>query len=156
MSTLSTSAKFLALILILQIIVAVTGKSRSALRKSAIRKARAFDPKPFLDNSADWKVYTENVHKLSDALFDSFNSNGAPIPMDFFQKTLEASAPIHVPSAEHSNEENLWLFKVDTNATEVDREGAFAFLFNAIAGAAMDHIEGGEDNIPEGPHQAAI
>ncbi len=156
MSTLSISAKFFALILLLQIIVAVTGKSRSALRKSTIKKAKAFDPTPFHEISKSWVEYTQVVHNMSDQLFDSFNSNGAPVPMDAFRKALDAYAPLTVPSAENSNELNLWLFKVDTNSNEVDREGAFAFLFNSIAGVAMDTIKGHDDNIPEGPHKAEI
>ncbi len=156
MSTFSTSAKFLALILLLQIIVAVTGKSRSALRKSAINKAKQFDVTPFKKSGEAWAKFAEDIHKISDAVFDSFNSNGAPVPTGNFTEALKENFAFQAPSADNSNAKNFWLMNVDVSAPTVDRDLAFALVFNSIAGSGSDLEEGTETEIPHGPHQDTI
>ncbi len=156
MSTFSTSAKFLALILLLQIIVAVTGKSRSALRKSAINKAKQFDVTPFKKAGEAWARLAEDLQKMSDAVFDSFNSNGAPVPIGDFTEGLKENFPFQGPSAENSKNKNFWLIDVDTSATEVNRDLAFTLVLNSISGSGLDMIEGQDTEIPEGPHKAQI
>jgi len=152
----STSAKFLALMLLLQILIAVSAKNHSALRKSAIRKAKDFDRKPFLDVVQLWQNIFQKVQGFSDKLFDSVQVDGV-VPRDQFLGLIRSIFPKKDEQNEKKDQlQNFFFVKVDKSIEQVHKKDASAAVQNFIVGLTLDLLYTSKFDVLDGPHKKEV